>query len=595
MGAVVPPLGLQGGCQTLTGSSTLVASVVPDVSGVDKAFDYLVPARLIGGVGVGCRVRINLNNRRVSGWVVSLSTTSDVDPSRLMEIVSVSGQAVDPVLMPLVQWVSQSCFGTLRSVLVAASAPRVRAKPVSSRVSPTFEPADDDVARAAHGLLGRGGGLLVVPPLASALSAVSAAATGGSVLVLCPTVRMVRMGAAALRRRGLTTAEIPDEWDLARAGVNVVLGARTGVFAPCASLSAIVVIDEHDEAFQEERSPTWSAPRVALERGRREQVPVIVTSSVPSAWARHEFSSRVSAPVTPQSWPPIAIENLNDLPVARSLLGNHMLASARRAGDTVACILNTTGIARLLACESCRSIQTCAACGVALAQGADHQLVCPRCDGRPGSVCRACGRTAFRILSGGIGHVARELRKSSGRDVVEVSSATVESLVGGGILVGTEALLNRLPGADVVVFCDIDRDLSAPRVSAPRETLSLVARAARLVGASGRVIIQTRMPDHPLISALSAAVPGPALDAWSAHDMSNRRDMGLPPFSRVVRLSGLTAAETDILRERGWEVALVEEDVIARATDASSMTQLVADARSVSSAKIRVYADPARY
>jgi primosomal protein N' (replication factor Y) (superfamily II helicase) len=84
------------------------------------------------------------------------------------------------------------------------------------------------------------------------------------------------MGAAFLRRKGLSTALVPDEWDGARGGVDVVIGTRSAVFAPCPELKAVVVIDEHDELLKEERSPAWDATAVASERARHAGIPLIL-------------------------------------------------------------------------------------------------------------------------------------------------------------------------------------------------------------------------------------------------------------------------------------------------------------------------------
>jgi primosomal protein N' (replication factor Y) len=216
--------------------------VVPEVSGIDKVFDYLVPESLVPRVGRGTRVRIDLNGRRVGGWIVEIGSADErtdvqVDINRLVPIVSVSGDGVEPDVVSLTQWMSQQWFGSWRATLSSASAPRMRGRHVNPRrgQNPTFP--NDEVTTATRELVSRGGGVLMVPPLASALHVVAELARDGSVLVVCPTQRMAVMGAAALRRRGFTTALVPDDWDAAKSGVDIVIGARSAVLAPCQSLS----------------------------------------------------------------------------------------------------------------------------------------------------------------------------------------------------------------------------------------------------------------------------------------------------------------------------------------------------------------------
>jgi primosomal protein N' (replication factor Y) len=301
---------------------------VPDVTGIDKIFDYLVPSQLVAKTTLGCRVRINLNGRRVGGCVVSLvpfDEYADFDTDKLSVIVSVSGAGVEPELINLTQWIAAHWWGSWRAVLSSATAPRARTRAVNARYGPSPTPPTDEVAGVTRELAVTGGGLLVIPPLASALNVVATLAVNGPVLAVCPTQRMASVGAASLRRRGFTTAVVPQEWEAARAGVDVVIGARSAVLAPCAGMSSIVVIDEHDELLQEERAPTWDAPTVAIERARRAGVVCIVTSAVPSLRARLRHADAIAEVTVDRGWPQIRIVDLANVPVSGSLLSSEML------------------------------------------------------------------------------------------------------------------------------------------------------------------------------------------------------------------------------------------------------------------------------
>ena len=302
-----------------------------------------------------------LNGRRVGGWITSVSRYGEGDDSgvpleRLMPIVSVSGMGVEPELIPLTKWVSERWWGSWRSVLSSASAPRMRERVVHPRRNRSQEIGTDAVSVAAFELFQSGGGLLVVPPALSALSVVLRLACVGPVLVICPSQKMASMGAAFLRRKGLSTALVPDEWDNARGGVDVVIGTRSGVFAPCPDLTAIVVIDEHDELLKEERSPAWDATAVASERARHAGIPLVCTSGVPSAQSLHNLSEHIVHVQAENGWPKIVVVNLSDVPVAQSLLSSELLEAVGTIGDTTVCVLNTKGKARLIVCKSCRHI-----------------------------------------------------------------------------------------------------------------------------------------------------------------------------------------------------------------------------------------------
>ena len=575
--------------------------MVPEVSGIDKVFDYLVPESLVPRVGRGTRVRIDLNGRRVGGWVVDigsadLRTDVQVDINRLVPIVSVSGDGVEPDVVSLTQWMSQHWFGSWRATLSSASAPRMRGRDVNPRhgQNPTFP--DDEVSTATRELVSRGGGVLMVPPLASALHVVAELARDGSVLVVCPTQRMAVMGAAALRRRGFTTALVPDDWDAAKSGVDIVIGARSAVLAPCAGLSSIVVIDEHDELHHEERAPTWNAPEVARERARRANVPCVLTSPVPSAAVMRTEKDVGRVSLGESQWPAISVVNLDDVPVSGSLLSTELLESATTPGMTTVCVLNTKGKARLIACKSCRAVQACGECSSLLTQSDDGVLFCGRCKTEAGSVCVSCGRTSFVVPRGGVSQLVTQVVQSTRNPVVEVTAESDDTWTKGSVFIGTEAVLYRIPAADVVVFADIDRDLGAPRITASREVLSLVARAARIVGAKGRVVIHTRQPQHLLLQALAATDPSTALLDWMQKDIAQRQAFSLPPFSSMVRVSVVAPKSLDDVPSlAGVDIAREDDALILKSIDGDAMTAAIQMLRVHYGTALRVHAGPKRY
>jgi primosomal protein N' (replication factor Y) len=596
MGSIVEAGRVQGGCQTLTSENSSVAAVVPDVTGIDKQFDYAVPDGF-GPLRLGDRVRIDLNGRRVGGWVVGLSSapSEGIDPNSLRPLAGRSGAGVEPGLIELCRWVGISWCGPFRAVLASASSPTVRLGTANARRGRVPVPGDDPVSRVAAEMCATGGGCLRVPPLASALSVVSAVADRGPVLVICPTHRMASLGAASLRRKGLGVAVVPDEWAVATAGADVVIGTRSAVFAPCPGLSTIVVIDEHDEALKEERSPAWDATSVALERGRREGVPVLTTSPAPSA-AEHErtYGPGLAVDVAP-AWPRVVVEDLSEERVSGTLLGSHLLEAARKTSGVTLAILNTKGRARLLACRACSALQRCSTCRSLLSE-TDGVLTCERCVESRGTVCLECGRTAFRVLKSGTAGLCTQIERSTGVGAVEVTSSTSLDDLRGGLFVGTEALLRRVDNADVVVFCDVDRDLGAPRVTAPREVLADIARAARVVGARGLVVVQTRDPEHPLLRCLAARDIDDALAEWLSADVELRRTLGMPPFSVLVRFSSERAlAAADAPEIEGVEWSVSGESLVARllaSGDAGTVAARLADHVGL---RVRVHVGPSRY
>lgn len=596
MGDAVASRRLQGGSQALIGDNPTIVRVVPDVSGIDKLFDYVVPSKLEAVVRIGDRVRIDLNGRRVGGWVVDMGTYGTVGDAsipleRLSPLVAHSGSGVDARLVPVARRVARDYAGSLRSVLASASSPRVR----SAHAAPRFGSLRDGPVMDVSRLVDRSPVVVTLPPAQSVVTLIASLAAQGPVLAVCPTYRMVRLGAAALRRRGLTTAELPDQWDLARAGVDVVIGTRGAIWAPVRSRVTVVVVDEHDEALTEERSPTWSARRVAMNRGEILGDRVVLVSPVPSLDAIASCSDHITGLATGTSWPTIVVEDLDELGVSGSLLGTHLLDAVTNK-RSVACIINVKGGARLVQCKSCKALQKCPDCSSVMtlvAADEGEYLRCSACAADRGSVCVSCGRTSFSALRGGVVRWKEQIQRSTGVDVIEVTADDDNHESVGRVFVGTEALLHRLNHVDVVVFLDIDRELSVPRSTSERETLALVARAARLVGHSGTVVLQTRQPHHRLLESLATET----LDTWMIEDIDRARRFGLPPYSSLARVKMDDADELSKACEvLGLSVAPENDDsFLLRADDSESLVHGLNELRRAFGTRIRIYVDPVRY
>ena len=127
-------------------------------------------------------------------------------------------------------------------------------------------------------------------------------------------------------------------------------------------------------------------------------------------------------------------------------------------------------------------------------------------------------------------------------EVVEVTAEQSGSLDDARILVGTEAVLHRVDRSDVVVFLDFDQELLAPRYRAGEEAMAMLIRASRLVGArsgGGRVLVQTRMPDHEVLGAARHADSR----RLAISDLDTRRILSQPPISAWAIVSGKAGGE----------------------------------------------------
>ena len=325
------------------------------------------------------------------------------------------------------------------------------------------------------------------------------------------------------------------------AGVDVVVGARGAAWATVPGLAAAVVLDEHDESLQEERSPTWHARDVAVERARRSGAPCLLVSPVPSLAALAWAQDRLVVPSRNEEragWPILEVaDRTKEEPWHAPLVTTRLLQHLRDPAKRVVCVLNAPGRARRLACRSCHSLARCERCQAGLSQSREGVLRCARCGTDRPVVCQTCGSTALVPLRPGTAALRGELEAAAGREVVEVVGADQGPPAEAGIHVGTEAVLHRIQHADVVAFLDIDAELLAPRFRADEQALGLLARAARLVGpraGGGRILVQTRLPHHEVLQAVLHADPGRLVPVA----MARRAELRLPPAAALAVIGG---------------------------------------------------------
>jgi len=438
-----------------------------------------------------------------------------------------------------------------------------------------------------------------LPPAADQYPLALAATTLGNALVLTPSLHAASHLAIRLKRAGIPAVVAGRGWAEGTAGATVV-GARAGAWAPVGGLAAVLVLDEHDEGFAEERAPTWNARDVAVERAMRAGVPCVLASPSPSLEALTGGGDLLlpSRRDERSGWPILdVVDQRREDP--RTGLYSERLVRMLRSGTRTACVLNRKGRVRLLACGACNELARCERCQAAVEQvehdGEPPALRCLRCGiGRP-PVCLACGAGRFKALRLGVSRVRDDLERLAGVRVVEVTGDGDEVPEEAAVYIGTEAVLHRVAGVDGVAFLDFDQELLAPRYRAAEQAMALFIRAARLVGGrgdGGRMLVQTRLPKHEVIDAALHGDPG----RLAAVEIERRKALSFPPCSALAEVSGPAApAFIDTLgRPLGVEVlGPTDGRWLLRAADHGALCDALAAAKRPPG-RLRVEVDPVR-
>jgi len=494
----------------------------------------------------------------VRGWVVDDDVEPELDPSGLRPLAKVVSAGPPAEVVELCRWGAWRYAGPLALLLRSASPPNVVSPSAAVELQtavfpPLVPPAGIDA------LVRQQRGLLAWPPATDRQEAVEALlGEEGSTIVVAPESRQVRALVDGLRRSGRDVIVVrgnePDaartaSWARARAGASVIVGGRVAVLAPVPDLTAVVALDEGDEALKEERAPTWNARELALERARRARARCTLVSPAPTIDAEAAAGPPVRPPraVERDGWPRLEVVDLRDEPPGRGLFSDALTAALHATlerGARAVCVVNRKGRAHLLVCGACGRIAQCEMCDAAVVE-ADAGFVCTRCGTERPRVCLHCHSTRFSARRPGVARLRDEMTALLPRATVADVDASTGMLPRADVLVGTEAVLHRIDAgpdrADLVAFLEFDQELLAARYRAAEQALWLLVRAARAVGGrrgGGRMVVQTRSPDHEVVEAAHAADPTIVADA----ERARRRVLGFPPFGGLAELGGASGA-----------------------------------------------------
>lgn len=441
-----------------------------------------------------------------------------------------------------------------------------------------------------HGVTGSGKTEVYLRAAAEAL------ARGRQVLLLVPEVSLVpqtlgrvrsHLGSArvAVAHSYLGGRERLEYWEKVVTGqADVVVGARSAVFAPLERLGLIVLDEEHEDSYkQDEGAPRYHARDVAVRRAAGEGAALVLASATPSletyCQARDGRFHLLELPerAAGRAMPPVEIADMRAELAAgnRSLFSRSLQSALTRtlgSGQQAILFLNRRGHSTFVLCRDCGWVARCPDCDVSLTYHDEGQdLKCHYCGHHspPPDRCPGCGGHRVRYFGAGTQRVEEEIRLfyPSARvvrldaDVVRQTGETgrVLALFEAGqadVLVGTQMVAKGLdiPGVGLVAAVAADSALHLPDFRAPEKTFRLLTQAAGRAGRGdhpGRVIIQTYNPDHPAVAAATRH----DYISFAAAELEARRALGYPPFSRLVRVE---FSDPDESRARAAAAGLAE-------------------------------------
>ncbi|MHB1001296.1 MAG: primosomal protein N' [Armatimonadota bacterium] len=369
----------------------------------------------------------------------------------------------------------------------------------------------------------------------------------------------------AILHSRLSAGERYDEWRRIESGeARIVLGARSGLFAPVRDLGLVVIDEEHEPSYKQDRSPRYNARRLAEERANNEEASVILGSATPSIETFYRASTGdiklavIDKRIEDRPLPIVRSVDLRDEfeHGRRNVFSEPLqegIAERMSRGEQVILFVNRRGYSQFMLCRTCGHTAKCENCDVSLTYHANAKMLrCHHCDEslRAPDTCPKCGSPHFKQFGIGTERVEEEVRKLFPEaNVIRMDADTTRkknahaSLLKtfkegkASVLVGTQMVAKGLdfPNVTLVGVISADTILNLPDFRSAERTFQLLTQVSGRAGRGeipGEVVVQSFSPDH---YAIRAAARQDYLSFYG-QEIAYRRELNYPPFSQLINI-----------------------------------------------------------
>lgn len=407
---------------------------------------------------------------------------------------------------------------------------------------------------------------------------------GKSAIMLVPEISLTPQMLSQLRARfaenvsilhsGLSAGERFDEWwRIRNKEANIVIGARSAIFAPIENIGIIIIDEEHDGSYVSESSPRYNTIDIASFRAKYNGGKIVLGSATPSIdsyllaksgeYNLVELKERINQKPLPE----VEIADMrnevrrgNNSPFSSVLKAE--LEDCLNKGNQAILFLNQRGYSRTVVCTECGHVQKCTDCDVSLTYHLeDNSLLCHYCGAKYKMIdrCTNCGSKYLKY--GGIGteKIVFELHKlfpkakilRMDRDTTQNKEGHFKILSGfakheADILVGTQMIAkgHDFPSVTLVGILDADMSLHFNDYRSSERTFQLITQVAGRSGRAnetGKVVLQTYQPDNPVLKmAIKYDYEG-----FYKEEIAIRKATAFPPYTDIIRVLISCESEDD--------------------------------------------------
>ena len=387
----------------------------------------------------------------------------------------------------------------------------------------------------------------------------------------------------AILHSGLSNGEKYDEWrKVERGEAQVVVGARSAIFAPLKNLGVIIIDEEHEASYKQDSNPRYHARDVALLRAQYNQAALVLGSATPSLESRARAGKgvyqhlRLTQRANPlASIPEVQVIDFRDY-IGQNETSNftppliEAIQDRLEKKEQVVLMLNRRGYSSFVMCRECGTVDTCPNCDISLTLHMDTKTmnchycgftkeiphVCPNCQSRSIRYYGTGTQKAYDELAE-LFPQARILRMDVDTTRKKGSHQALLEQFGNGeadILLGTQMIAKGLdfPNVTLVGVLNADTALNLPDFRSSERTFQLLTQVAGRAGRAekaGQVLIQSYNPQHYAIRFAKEQ----DYEGFYAYEMGIRRQLGYPPYYFTIGITLSHKKEEEVIR-RAYEV-----------------------------------------
>ena len=572
---------------------------------IEGPFTYSIPKDLGDSVDIGSCVEVSFGKKEVVGYVVGFPSNCEFKNVKPLLRVLDKKASINDEILKLTKWIADYYYSTWGEAISAAVPSVLKRGPkkrrVKSQVScikepeteyidgsdkhldPTLEQKqalasikkciDDKIHKVflLHGVTGSGKTEVYLQSISHALD------SGYSSIILVPEISLTPQTVARFKARfgeriailhsQLVGSKRASEWERIVSGeAQIVVGARSAIFAPLKNLGLVVVDEEHENTYKQEDAPRYHAREVAIKRAEISGAVVILGSATPSLetfflaekkrYTLVELPERIDSKLLPE----VEIVDMRE-ELTRSkkipLLSQSLKEWIRKdlAEDKqIILFLNRRGFSTFISCRKCGYVLRCKRCEVSLTYHFHaKQLICHHCKFTmdPPTICPECNSSYVKYWGIGTEKVESEIHRLFPSAVISrmdtdsthkrgTHEKVLSKFKAGKIdvLVGTQMIAKGLdfPKVTLVGVISADTALNLPDFRSGERTFNLLTQVAGRAGRGdlgGRVIIQSYTPAHYAIQAAK----NHDYQSFYSKEISYRKDLGLPPFRHMACLT----------------------------------------------------------